>query len=84
MSLEEASGLYITWPTSYAALKYRGRLQPDEWCLVHAGAGGVGLAAIQLAKAMGAKVIATAGSEESELRGRLIFFGLVICSFSVI
>ncbi|CAD6884020.1 unnamed protein product [Tilletia controversa] len=64
MSLEEAATLFITWPTSYAALRYRANIQPGEWLLVHAGAGGVGLAAVQLGKRMGAKVIATAGSEE--------------------
>ncbi|RKP09247.1 hypothetical protein THASP1DRAFT_34455 [Thamnocephalis sphaerospora] len=64
LSFDEACGLYITWPTSYAALKLRAKLQPGETCLVHAAAGGVGLAAVQLAKALGATVIATAGSEE--------------------
>lgn len=32
MSFEEAAGLFITWPTSYAALKFRANLQPGEWC----------------------------------------------------
>ncbi|KAK0529090.1 hypothetical protein OC834_000453 [Tilletia horrida] len=64
MSLEEAATLFITWPTSYAALKFRADIQPGEWLLVHAAAGGVGLAAVQLGKKMGAKVIATAGSAE--------------------
>lgn len=64
VSLEEASGLFVTWPTSYAALKFRAKVQPGEWVLVHAGAGGVGLCAIQIAKALGAKVIATAGSAD--------------------
>ncbi|PWN99337.1 NAD(P)-binding protein [Tilletiopsis washingtonensis] len=64
MSFEEASGLYVTWPTSYAALRFRANVQPGEWVLIHAGAGGVGLCAIQIAKALGAKVIATAGSDE--------------------
>ncbi|PWN34242.1 NAD(P)-binding protein [Meira miltonrushii] len=64
ISFEQASGLFVTWPTSYAALKFRANVQPDEWVLVHAGAGGVGLSAIQIAKALGAKVIATAGSAE--------------------
>jgi NADPH2:quinone reductase len=36
----------------------------DEWCLVHAAAGGVGIVAVQIAKALGAKVIATGGSQE--------------------
>lgn len=64
ISFEQACGLFVTWPTSYAALKFRANVQPGEWVLVHAGAGGVGLCAIQIAKAMGAKVIATAGSAD--------------------
>jgi NADPH2:quinone reductase len=44
-------------------LLQRGRLQSGEWVLVHGGAGGIGIAAIQVAKAFGAQVIATAGSE---------------------
>ena len=64
MSLDVASSLYVAWPTGYAALHYRARLQPGEWVLVHAGAGGVGLAAVQLAKVMGGRVIAAAGSAD--------------------
>ncbi|KAF0343701.1 NADP-binding protein [Gigaspora margarita] len=64
MSFEEASGLFVTCPTSYTALVVRAKLQKDEWCLVHAAAGGVGIAAVQIAKALGAKVIATCGSKE--------------------
>ncbi|RIA84971.1 hypothetical protein C1645_782924 [Glomus cerebriforme] len=64
MSFEEAAGLSITYPTSYAALVIRAKLQKDEWCLVHAAAGGVGIVAVQVAKALGAKVIATGGSPE--------------------
>jgi len=63
MGLDEAAGLYITAPTSYAALVTRAKTQPGEWVLVHAAAGGVGLAAVQIAKALGARVIATAGSQ---------------------
>ncbi|KAF8430081.1 NADPH2:quinone reductase [Tirmania nivea] len=61
-AFDEAAGLYITAPTSYGALVTRAGLQPGEWALVHAGAGGVGLAAVQIAKACGAVVVATAGS----------------------
>ena len=64
MSFEEAAGIFITFPTSYAALALRAKLQPGETCLVHAGAGGVGIVAIQCAKAMGATVVATGGSDE--------------------
>ncbi|CAM0135084.1 hypothetical protein VKS41_000339 [Umbelopsis sp. WA50703] len=64
LSFEEAAGLYVTYPTSYAALVLRAKLQPGEVCLVHAAAGGVGIAAVQIAKTLGATVIATAGSAE--------------------
>ncbi|KAF9437353.1 hypothetical protein BGZ76_001070 [Entomortierella beljakovae] len=63
LSYEQASGLYVTYPTSYAALTERAHLKKGEWCLVHAAAGGVGLCAVQIAKALGAKVIATASSQ---------------------
>ena len=50
--------------TAYYALTELGRLQPGEWILIHGGAGGVGLAAIQLAQHIGATIIATAGSSQ--------------------
>ncbi|EXJ79570.1 NADPH2:quinone reductase [Capronia epimyces CBS 606.96] len=62
-SFADAAGLYVTTPTAYGALVVRAKTQPGEWVLVHAGAGGVGLSAVQIAKALGATVIATAGSE---------------------
>ncbi|RUS14839.1 chaperonin 10-like protein, partial [Endogone sp. FLAS-F59071] len=49
-SFEEAAGLYITYPTSYAALVLRAQLKQGEVCLIHAAAGGVGIAAVQIAK----------------------------------
>ncbi|KAG6917314.1 hypothetical protein DXG01_002972 [Tephrocybe rancida] len=63
MSYDQGAGLFITWPTSYEALVGRAELKPGEWILVTAAAGGVGIAAVQLAKVLGAKVIAAAGSE---------------------
>jgi NADPH2:quinone reductase len=63
MSDEQAASLYLTYQTGYVGLHRRAALQAGEWLLVHAGAGGVGSAAIQLGKAVGAKVIATAGGE---------------------
>jgi NADPH:quinone reductase-like Zn-dependent oxidoreductase len=53
-----------TYTTSYEGLVGRGKAKAGDWVLVHAGAGGVGLAACQIAKAIGCKVIATASSEE--------------------
>lgn len=64
MSFEEAAALPVVYPTSYAALVFRAGLQPGETLLVHAAAGGVGLAAVQIGRALGARVIATAGGEE--------------------
>jgi len=64
MSFEEGAALPIIYPTSYAALVDRARLQPGEDLLVHAAAGGVGIAAVQIGKALGARVIATAGGAE--------------------
>ncbi|KAJ2307324.1 hypothetical protein IWW55_001036 [Coemansia sp. RSA 2706] len=64
LSLEQAAGLYITYPTSYAALVLRAQMRAGEWVLVHAAAGGVGIAAVQIARALGARVIAAVGSQE--------------------
>lgn len=64
MSFEEASALFITAPTAYAGLVLRAQLQPGEVCLIFGGAGGVGTAALQIAKALGATVIAVASTEE--------------------
>lgn len=71
MSFEEGAALPIVYPTSYAALVHRANLQPREWLLVHAAAGGVGIAAVQIGKALGARVIATAGGPEKlDVAGR--------------
>ncbi|KAJ3252211.1 hypothetical protein HK103_001778 [Boothiomyces macroporosus] len=64
LSFEEASTLYITAPTSYLAIFERGKVRKGETVLIHAGAGGVGLMAVQMAKAAGAFVIATASTED--------------------
>jgi len=64
MSFAEGAALPIVYPTSYAGLVYRAALQPGEDLLVHAAAGGVGIAAVQIGKALGARVIATAGCAE--------------------
>jgi NADPH2:quinone reductase len=63
MDFAEAAAMPIVYHTSYFALEKRAALVRGEWLLVHAGASGVGMAAIQIGKAMGARVIATAGSE---------------------
>jgi len=63
MSFEHASALMLTYQTGYFGLHRRAQLKEGEVLLVHAGAGGVGSAAIQLGKAAGARVVATAGSD---------------------
>lgn len=64
MPATEAASMFVTYQTSYYALYNRANLQKGEVLLVHAGAGGVGSAAIQLGKARGATVIATAGGAD--------------------
>jgi len=59
-----AAGITLTYGTSYHALKQRAQLQPGETVLVLGAAGGVGIATVELAKAMGAKVIAAASTDE--------------------
>src|SRR3954454_5940830 len=61
MSGEKAASLYLTYQTGWVGVHRRANIQAGDWLLVHAGAGGVGSAAIQLGKAAGAQVIATAG-----------------------
>ena len=63
-SFQEAAALPIAFLTVYYALEYVGRLRAGERVLIHAGTGGVGLAAIQWAQHVGAEIFATAGSEE--------------------
>ncbi|WP_299616284.1 NADPH:quinone oxidoreductase family protein [Pelagibius sp.] len=60
----EAAGFPITYGTAHCALRWHGDLQPGEVLLVHGAAGGVGLAAVEIGKALGARVIATAGGAE--------------------
>lgn len=64
MDYATASAFLLTYGTSYHGLKQRANLQPGETLLVLGAAGGVGLAAVELGKAMGAKVIAAASSDE--------------------
>lgn len=61
LSDTEAAALHIAYQTGFVALHRRAHLQPGETLLVHAAAGGVGSAAVQLGKAAGARVIAVVG-----------------------
>jgi NADPH2:quinone reductase len=64
LSMAQAGVFRGAYTTAYHALLQRGRLKAGEWVLVHGAAGGIGIAAIQVAKTFGARVIATAGSQE--------------------
>lgn len=64
MPFDEAAAFIFTYGTSYHALKQRAALQPGQSLLVLGAAGGVGLAAVELGAAMGARVIAAASSQE--------------------
>ena len=63
-SFAAGASFLTTYLTAYIPLNHQVRVSPASTVLVHAGSGGVGCAAIQLAKQLGAKVIATASSEE--------------------
>jgi NADPH2:quinone reductase len=67
MGLEEAAVFRNVYHTAYHALLQRGRLKAGDWVLIHGAAGGIGLPAIQIAKLYGAKVIATASTDEKRL-----------------
>ena len=64
LDMAEAAGLLFAYGTSYYALKDRAGLQPGETLLVLGAAGGVGLAAVELGAAMGARVIAAASTDD--------------------
>ena len=64
MDFVTAAGFTITYGTAHGGLVWRASLQPGERLLVHGAAGGVGLAAVEVGKALGAEVIATAGGPE--------------------
>ena len=69
-SFEEGAALLLTYATSIHALADRGRLQSGQTLLVLGAAGGVGLAAVELGKAMGANVVAAVSSEEKAQAAR--------------
>ncbi|MEO8811897.1 MAG: NADPH:quinone oxidoreductase family protein [Caulobacteraceae bacterium] len=64
LTFAEASAYGAAYLTAWVALVRRARVQPGEWVLVHGAAGGVGLACVDLAKALGCRVIAASASDE--------------------
>jgi len=78
MPFEDAAAFFINYQTGWFGLHRRARLQPGEFLLVHAAAGGVGSAAVQLGKAAGATVIASVGSTHKAEVARRLGADLVI------
>lgn len=64
LSFAEAAAFPAAYLTAYVALVRRARLEPGEWVLVHGASGGVGLACVDLARHLGARVIAAGASDE--------------------
>ncbi|MFA6110155.1 MAG: SDR family NAD(P)-dependent oxidoreductase, partial [Candidatus Latescibacterota bacterium] len=64
LDLETAASLPVAWLTAAWGLERLAAVRAGEWVLIHAAAGGVGMAAVQIAQRAGARVIGTAGSEE--------------------
>lgn len=83
LSFEEAATIPTTFFTAYYALCELARLRRGERVLVHGGAGGVGIAAIQIARHLGAEVFATAGSDEKREFIRLLGVDHVLDSRSL-
>ena len=64
LTVQQAAAFGAAYSTAYTALVELGGLKPGQWVLVHGASGGVGLAACDLAKALGARVIAATGSPD--------------------
>ncbi|SEQ36436.1 Acyl transferase domain-containing protein [Faunimonas pinastri] len=83
LGLEEAATLPVAFTTAWYALVELARLKRRDWVLIHGAAGGVGLAALQIAKWRGARVVATAGSEDKRALARLLGADIVLDSRSL-
>jgi len=83
MSFADAATIPVAFGTAYHALHNLARLRRGETILVHAAAGGVGLAAVQLARQMGAHVMATAGSDRKRAYLESLGCALVLDSRSL-
>ncbi len=70
LGFEEAAAFPLTFETAYRMLVTRARLEPDEWVLVWGIGSGIGVASLTVAKALGAKVLATSSSDAKLARAR--------------
>ncbi|QIX25533.1 NADPH:quinone oxidoreductase family protein [Nocardioides sp. JQ2195] len=74
----QAASLFVGYQTSWFALHRRARIQPGETLLVHAAAGGVGSAAVELGKAAGARVVAVVGGPEKAAAAKALGADVVV------
>ena len=79
LSFEQAASVPLTFLVVHDMLSLQGKLKPNEWLLIHGVSSGVGVAALQTAKAMGAKVIGTSGSPEKLARLKEHGLDLALC-----
>ena len=80
LSWEEGSAIALTFLVSYDMLVLQGRLKAGDWVLVNGVSSGVGVASLQLAKALGAKVIGTSGSADKLASLRPLGLDVAICT----
>ena len=79
LSFEQAASVPLTFLVVHDMLSLHGKLKANEWLLIHGVSSGVGVAALQTAKAMGAKVIGTSGSPEKLARLKEHGLDLALC-----
>lgn len=82
LSLVEASAIPLTFLVTFDMLVLQGRLQPGEWLLVNGVSSGVGVASLQLGKALGARVIGTSGSQDKLQRLQSLGLDVALCTRS--
>lgn len=80
LAWEEAAAVPLVFMVVYDMLVIQGKLVPGEWVLVTGASSGVGVAALQLAKALGAKVIGTSGSQDKLDRLKALGLDLGLCT----
>ena len=80
LSYEEASCIPLTFLVTYDLLVQQGHLKANDWLLVNGISSGVGVASLQMAKALGAKVIGTSGSQEKLNKLAALGLDLGICT----
>ncbi len=82
LSWEEAASIPMTFLVSYDMLVLQGRLKAGEWVLINGVSSGVGVASLQLAKALGAKVIGTSGTMDKLDRLKPLGLDMGLCTRS--